>query len=287
MGLRTAIIENWSNQHCDALIALHAVRSAPSIVAFRNGFPGRPLLVALTGTDIYGDSQSLATSLRMVERCDAAIALTETMRMRLPKRIRSKTHVIVQSAEPPSGRFPKSILNFEVCVVGHLRPVKDPLLVAKAVRRLPSESKIRVALYGGSMNDDLAEEVRYEGDMNPRFRWLGDRPHSETLRAIARSHLLVLPSRAEGGPAVISEALACGTPILATRIDASIGLLGNEYPGLFPVGDDVALAKLLRRCEIDSTFFRELKAWCRRLKPTVSPAQERRAWGLLLATLDF
>ncbi|MFO0937791.1 MAG: selenoneine biosynthesis selenosugar synthase SenB [Gemmataceae bacterium] len=278
LGFRSVILERWQSESCDALIALHAVRSADSIHAFRQQHPARPLTIALTGTDLYGSPADYEQTLESVRLGDAVIALTAPMKQRLPREFHEKTHVILQSAVKPHGTFSHSKQWFDVVSAGHLRPVKDPLVLARAVRLLPPTSRIRATLYGGSMNDELAEDVKREAQANGRFRWLGERSHGETQRAIARAHLFVLTSRSEGGPAVISEALVSGTPILATKIDATIGLLGSDYPGLFPVGDDRKLAKLLERCENDADFYRELKQMCRRLKPLVSPAREVRAW---------
>jgi putative glycosyltransferase (TIGR04348 family) len=284
LGYRTAILETWAGEPCDGLIALHAVKSRPSVVAFRETHPLGPVAVALTGTDLYGDVRAVRTTLDTLTLTNGVILLTPAMADRLPSDVRARATVIVQSAEAPRNPPGRPNHRFDVCVVGHLRDVKDPLLAARAVRLLPPESRCRVTLYGGAYDEAWARRAGLEMATNPRFRWLGDRPHGETLRAIARSHVLVLTSKAEGGPAVISEALACGTPILATRIDAAVGLLTNDYPGLFPVGDDRELARLLVRFETDKAYRKELMTWCRRLRKSVSPARERRTWDAFLRT---
>jgi glycosyltransferase involved in cell wall biosynthesis len=86
----------------------------------------------------------------------------------------------------------------------------------------------------------------------------------------------------EGGANVISEALAVPVPVLASRISGSIGLLGQDYPGYFPVGDTWALAQLLEKVEHDAGFYRELEDWCRQLLPLVHPDRERESWCQLL-----
>jgi glycosyltransferase involved in cell wall biosynthesis len=89
----------------------------------------------------------------------------------------------------------------------------------------------------------------------------------------------------EGGANVISEALAEGVPVLASRISGSIGLLGARYPGFFPVEDAASLAQLLIRAESDEAFYRRLQKWCRRLAPLVDPGRERASWESLLREL--
>ena len=282
LGYRVMLLESWQGERCDGLVALHAVKSRPSVVAFREAHAQRPVAVALTGTDLYGDRRALRATDDTLSLATSVILLTSAMADRLSSDGKKKAFVIVQSARAPRNLPPRSNRHFEVCVVGHLRDVKDPLLAARALRHLPTESRCRVTLYGGAYDDAWAKRAERAMATNPRFRWLGDRPHGETLRAIARSHVLVLTSKAEGGPAVLSEALACDTPILATRIDATAGLLTNDYPGLFPVGDERELARRLIRFESDESYRKELKRWCRALKGTVSPARECRSWDTLL-----
>ena len=86
----------------------------------------------------------------------------------------------------------------------------------------------------------------------------------------------------EGGANVVGEAIACSVPVISSQISGTIGLLGEDYPGYFPVGDTYALAKLLERIETDPVFYNTIKAWCERLKPLVDPAQERQSWENLL-----
>jgi len=86
----------------------------------------------------------------------------------------------------------------------------------------------------------------------------------------------------EGSSNVLSEALASGVPVLASKIPGLMGTLGNAYPGFFPVGDTPALARLLRRTETDANFYLSLKTACRNLSPVVSPNRERTVWSHLL-----
>ena len=101
---------------------------------------------------------------------------------------------------------------------------------------------------------------------------------------IARSHVMLLTSRHEGGANVLSEALAIGIPILAAAAPGVAGFLGSSYPGLFPVDDAAALAELLTRAEHDEVFYRRLELAGAKLAPLVTPSWELRAWHQLLAS---
>src|SRR5581483_3917127 len=96
--------------------------------------------------------------------------------------------------------------------------------------------------------------ARAEMRRNPRFRWIGPVSPMRARALIRNAGVLVLTSRSEGGANVIAEAMVERTPILSSRIDGSIGMLGDGYAGYFPVGDTVALQSLLQRVERDAAF---------------------------------
>ncbi len=171
---------------------------------------------------------------------------------------------------------------FEVCVMGHLRAVKDPFRAAEAVALLPESSKISVLHLGGALDDAMADRARQETQQNERYRWLGDQPRPKARQVLAASRLLVLSSRMEGGANVISEALACDVPVLSSRIAGSVGLLGEDYPGYFAVGDTQGLADLMRRAEADEAFYQQLQTHCRGRAHLFEPDRELRAWEDLL-----
>jgi glycosyltransferase involved in cell wall biosynthesis len=203
----------------------------------------------------------------------------------LPRAVRAKARVIRQSAVRPAGRVARRRDVFEVCVLAHLRPVKDPLRTARAARRLPPSSRLRVLHAGAALDADSSARARAEARTNPRYAWLGPLPPTAARRLLARCRLLVLTSRLEGGANAVSEALACRVPVVSSRIDGSVGILGAGYPGFFEAGDTGGLAALLRRAESDTRFYRGLLSRCRRLAPLIDPAAERRAWRSLLRGL--
>src|SRR5579859_8213317 len=135
------------------------------------------------------------------------------------------------------------------------------------------------------MTRAYAVRARAEMKVNPRYRWLGERPRERVFHLMRRCKLFVLSSRLEGGANALGEAIAVGTPILASRIPGNVGILGKNYPGFFNVGDTKGLAKLLSRAETDSTFRAELKTRCKRLAYLFKPNREKAAWAKLLADL--
>ena len=285
LGHRVMVVSEYASQPCDVLVALHARKSAPSVERFRDEHPDRPIVLALTGTDLYDEIRTCPDARRSMELATRLVVLQPAGLAELSAATRIKTRVIIQSAERPLRPAAPDRSVFQVCVLAHLRPVKDPLRTAFAARLVPSSSKIQVVHLGNALDETLAEEARQEMAINPRYRWLGERPQAEALRVLASSRLMVLTSRLEGGANAISEAIACSVPVISSRISGSIGLLGEEYPGYFPVGDTQALSDLLRHAENDAGFYESLTSWCERRAALVNPANERRAWQDLLHEL--
>ena len=285
LGHHVTLAQTYEGQPCDVMLALHARRSFPAIDALRRSHPAQPLIVALTGTDLYGDIKTSAEAQQSLELATRLILLQPKGIEELPPHLHAKTHVIYQSVAGPKQPPAKPKTTFDVCVLGHLREVKDPFRTALASRLLPAASRIRVRHAGKALSPDMEAAARAEVDANPRYHWLGELQRWRARQVLARSHLLVLSSVMEGGANVISEALAVPVPVLASRISGSIGLLEPDYPGYFPVGDTQALAQLLDKAERDTGFYRELDAWCRKLAPLVHPDRERESWRQLLANL--
>jgi putative glycosyltransferase (TIGR04348 family) len=279
------IAESYDGKRCDALIALHARRSAKSIAQFHSEHPNKPIILALTGTDLYRDIFKSPTAQHSLELASRLVVLQPDAIRFLPKRHQSKCRVIFQSVKPLSRKPPPLKTVIEVCVAGHLRPVKDPFHAAMAARLLPESSRIRIVHLGAALSKSMERQAIAEMKNNLRYRWLGELSHGKTLQRLARSRLLVLSSKMEGGANVISEAVAANVPVISSNISGSIGLLGENYPGYFPIGNTRKLAELMQRAEEDQTFYSSLQAGCRQLKRLITPARERESWRALLAEL--
>jgi putative glycosyltransferase (TIGR04348 family) len=286
LGHRIRVRHYYDGSACDALIALHARRSYESIRDFHASHPDAPLIVALTGTDLYRDIKRNRNAQRSLQLATRLIVLQQEALTELPKPLRPKTRVIYQSAPPVKARTrSRRDRTFAIAVIGHLRSEKDPLRAALAARNLPSDSRAHITHVGRALDPGLGRRAMAEMKRNPRYRWLGELPHPQTRKLLAASDVLVITSRMEGSSNVLSEALASRVPVIASNIPGLIGTLGPDYPGLFQYGDTDALARLLWRSETDRRFFRALQTSCRGLSPLASPARELAAWRRLLREL--
>lgn len=284
LGHRALVTREWAGQPCDVLVALHARKSAASVDRFHRAHPERPRIVALTGTDLYGDLRNPRVR-RSLHLAHCIVLLQPLGRAALPPAARLKARVILQSADLRKAASRRSKDHFGVCVLGHLRPVKDPFRAALASRLLPVESRILVFHIGAAMSPSIGKRAREEERRNPRYRWLREKPRAAALEILARSRLMVISSRGEGGANVVSEALACGIPVLASNIPGNVGILGAGYPGMFRVGDTRGLADLLMRAESDPPFLSRLESHGRRRAQLLDPRREAHAWKVLLAEI--
>lgn len=276
-GHEVHVTGSYRGQPADLLIALHAVKSRGAVLTFREAVPAGKVILALTGTDIY--PEPTAEALDTMTRADGLITLQRKAVEQVPHPLRDRVTTVIQSAERLAEPGPARENGFPVCVVGHLREVKDPLLAARAASQLPAESRVRVLQAGGILESAFADAVSREEADNPRYHWLGELSERETAQVIADSRLLIVTSKSEGGARVVGEAIVHGTPVLSTRIEGVEGLLGPDYPGFFPVGDAAALAALLARCESEEAYYQTLQESCRAAKDQFSP--EREAASLL------
>jgi len=278
-GHHVEVAVQWSpDARVDAMLALHARRSYPSIKTFSSD---KLLVVALTGTDVYRDIHESAEAGESLELADRLIVLQPKALEELPRRLRSKVCVVVQSSATRLRHRPGA-RTFRICVIGHLRPEKDPMRTLAALAHLP-DPRIEVVHLGAPLEPSLAMEAQLGMQRDSRYRWLGSVPHARALRWLASSHAMVISSRMEGGANVVCEALRIGVPVLASRISGNVGLLGAQYAGYFPLENDAALARLMRKAAGDAAFYRALKSQVAKLRPSVAPASEARA---LLAAMS-
>ncbi len=286
IGHRVVISRKYAGGDLDLLVALHARRSFDSIDRFRRAHPDLPLIVALTGTDLYRDLNQSMKAQRSLDIASRIIALQPRALDELRPAWRRKTRIIHQSVSPFERERPRlSEKTFGVCVVGHLRRVKDPFRAAMAARLLPDSSRIRVIHLGSSLSSIEEARARREMMSNLRYTWLGEVSPARVRRVMSQSRLFVISSRMEGGANALGEAIVAGLPVLASRIAGSVGILGDDYPGCFEVGDTSGLAHLMIRCETDPMFLADLTKRCRSLARLFNPELEQAAWRELLEEL--
>lgn len=257
----------------DAMIALHARRSAGAIERFAG--VGRPVALVLTGTDLYRDIRNDRSAQHSLELADRLVCLQERGPEELPSALLRRTEVIYQSARTLRPGVPRR-RTLDLLLIGHLRPEKDPMTAVRALARL-SDPALRLVHVGDVKDRACGDDFMAAVAADPRIELHGMLSHAGTRQLIRRGRVLLLPSVMEGGANVLIEAVTCGVPVLASRIPGSVGMLGEDYAGYFPVGDDEALAALVEHCREEPRFLERLRGQCAARAPLFAPERERRA----------
>lgn len=283
-GHHVTIVAEYHGESCDLFIALHAWRSHEAIVRCRAQHPNIPLIVVLTGTDIYDHQYRFPdVTHESMALADCLICLHHRVGQDIPEHFTQKLTTVLQSADAPETPSSPEKKGFVICVIGHLRDEKDPLRAALAARLLPETSTIRVINAGKAHTPEWEQKALAEQDANPRFQWLGEVDKSAIQGLMTRSRAMVISSVMEGGANVLSEACRAGLPVIASDISGNVGLLGDDYPGYFPAGNDTELARMLQQAEDSPGFLGELEGRVRVLAGCFTPQAEQAA---LLAAVE-
>ena len=78
----------------------------------------------------------------------------------------------------------------------------------------------------------------------------------------------------EGGANALIVAVTSGVPVIGSDIPGNRGMLGADYPGWFPVGDDAGLARLIQRAMDDPAYYASLSRRCAERVSLFSPDRE-------------
>ncbi|TFW35690.1 selenoneine biosynthesis selenosugar synthase SenB [Massilia horti] len=273
---RVDLLQEWHGQcEPDLLVALHARRSAASVAAFAHAFPARPIVLVLTGTDLYRDIATSVEAQDSLRDASALVLLQSAGLAELAPGLRAKAFVIHQSAPALRPAAP-SRRHVDICMIGHLRPEKDPQTFIRAAG-LVRDARVRFLHIGGALDPELGAAANAAQEACTRYRWLGALPHGAARQRLKRCHAMVIASRMEGGANVIIEAVTCGVPVLASSISGNRGMLGEDYAGYFAPGDAHALARLVERSSLEPDFYQLLRRQCAARAPLFDPAAERAA----------
>lgn len=277
-----SIAQEWNGEPFDVMLAMHARRSAASIARWaqskNTSADAAGLAVVLTGTDLYRDIHTDASAQASLIYAQSLLVLQECAPAALPVSMQHKVRVIFQST-PAQESAEKTPRHLRAVMVGHLRDEKSPQTLFAAARLLKNHPDIFIDHIGDALDANLGKQAQACAAQYPNYRWLGGLPHPSTLRHIQRAHVLVHTSKLEGGAHVVLEAVCSGTPIIASKIDGNIGMLGADYAGYFAFDDAEGLAELLLRCRAEqihsSGFYAQLLAQCAQRAPLFAPAAEQ------------
>ncbi|MDA7515752.1 glycosyltransferase [Akkermansiaceae bacterium] len=267
----------------DILITLHAIKGAPAVFDFKKKTPNGRVIILLTGTDIY---QGLAEGAQIggdaLQVADRIVVPQEAALRKLPEKVRGKTVVIRPSLDPIAVKATSSQSPFVISVVGHLRPVKRPFLTIETLAQHPEWSDLEVWQIGQALDAEMRKTAEFWMEEDKRYRWCGGLPREESLALCAKSSLTINSSILEGGANAVLEAMTMGVPVLASRIEGNVGLMGDDYPGYFEEGGMAKALEAIMHQRVD------LDEWSLLLAdrlPLFSRVRESESWLELLIEL--
>lgn len=129
---------------------------------------------------------------------------------------------------------------FQLVYVGRLSYEKGADLLIEAVKRLPRDLNLRLVVVGSGPMERKLNNMAY-GD--PRIIFIGSRDHATTLEIIRGSDLFLLPSRMEGAPMALLEAMALGVPVIASDVGGIPDFIENGVTGLLFRDKDIEMLK--------------------------------------------
>lgn len=274
----------------DVVVALHAEKCARPLLQALARLPRAVSVLALGGTDLLGPEAGARPAWspqaeQALARVDAIVLRHRLQGDGLPANAAPRVRVIGPSAAPIGPRPPASELCCEVLSLAHLRAIKEPFVLADAMAMLPPALPLVAVHLGAALDEPARIAAEQAMARNPRWRWLGEWPRTAARQRLRTARAFVLASRSEGSPGAVVEAIVQRVPVLASDIAAHRGLLGADWPGLFPVGDARALAERLRGLVEDAAWERDLAVRAAALAPGFAPARERADWARLFAEL--
>ena len=194
-------------------------------------------------------------SIAAVRRCARLISVSESVERTVRHFVGASDNftVIPNGVDPDEFTLPDQTVQrdpHQILFVGAIRPVKglDVLLRAMRILRDRGRNERLVVVGEAFYRSYQQEELRLKAlvrdlGLDDCVRFVGKQLPPELGATMGRSGVLVMPSRIEALGMVAVEALACGTPVVATRCGGPEGIITNDGLGvLVPPDDPAALA---------------------------------------------
>lgn len=153
-------------------------------------------------------------------------------------------------AEQPKADYPSSSSgDYQIVCVGRFAPVKGQDVLIRALPAIKAEfPNLRVNFVGDGEQKESCQQLARALGVEDLCAFPGNRSHAEVLNLIKASDISVIPSRADNCPLVLIESLACGKPVIASRVGGIPELMDDGVEGfLTPPDEPEALAEKITR----------------------------------------
>jgi glycosyltransferase involved in cell wall biosynthesis len=187
-----------------------------------------------------------------------------------------RIEVLLNPAPPPLDVEPEALEPGTLAFVGRLTTAKALPVALEALAQVP---EARLVLVGDGPDRAALERRASELGLDGRVRFLGARPREEAVRVLAGARAALLSSAWENMPHAAVEALAVGTPVVATAVGGVPEVVHDGENGLLvPPGSPAELADAIRRVLADDALRDRLAAAAR---PSVAHLSREAVYGRL------
>jgi teichuronic acid biosynthesis glycosyltransferase TuaC len=240
----------------DALVSHWLVPSAAIGLLLARG---RPHLAIAHGSDV-ALLRSLPGGVRWIRRVAASADLVYVAKTLVEEGAPGRlvpmgidvSRVRPQPGERESERRRLGLDGLVALFLGRLVPEKGVDLIIDAIPR-----GVTLLIAGSG-----PERVRLESRAPRAVRFLGEVQGADKRRLLAATDVLVTPSRTDGAPTVVREALAAGLPVLASRVGGLPELIQDEINGLLLAPDAGVFSKSLERLRDEPLLLARLRQGC-------------------------
>lgn len=297
--------DRWLHLPTIARLTRRLLRERPKVVHVHYASPSTRYLVALApwlgfrvavtchGSDVLRPlTHDIAHLVPVLTRADAVTVVSEEIAARLAQvgiRTRRPLAVIANGVDtgfwrPPAARRARPI-DITLVGVGRLEPVKGFDVLIDACGMLARQGKrLQLVLIGeGSQQAALAEQARAL-DLADQVSFAGRLPPEAIREHLHAADLFVLPSRSEGMPLALMEAMATGTPAVAAEVGGVARTAGGAAR-LVPPEEPGALASAIGALAADRAQRAALGAQARARAEDLSAAGAHAAYEALMLDL--
>lgn len=128
-----------------------------------------------------------------------------------------------------------------IIYVGNIIKIKGSDLLIDIFSSLYKKNdNVEMLIIGdGDLENELVDKAK-QYDLYSKVHFLGRLPHKQLYKYIGVSDVFILPSRNEGWPCVVNEAIACGVPVVGSDVGGIIEAIGgDEYGSVVKWGNDI------------------------------------------------
>ncbi len=233
---------------CD-LIHAHWTLSATA-ACLGQGIHRRRIVVTVQGSDIFQIPRLFLGAFITREtlfRCDLVVALSKALWKRvLQLGVQPSKCLIIPNGVDTNQFVPINMKDREplILFVGSLIQRKGVKYLLQAMPEVfAAYPKLRLIIVGEGPERPFLQQLAKELSIENRVLFIGFQPQQEVKKLMQRAKILVLPSLEEGMGVVIVEALACGTPVVASCVDGIQDVVTPEVGILVPPANPEALSQ--------------------------------------------